>query len=502
MYTSSSSLSSYSSDKSNHGISSSGWTSITMGHHRSSFHPNSNLRNKRSLWQTSSIRTSIASPLPSSTNDSIQGTYLTPFPSAKKRKCITIPCSTSTVLHDSGINRNPTERYHNMSTGTFGLYTQPKNRNVGVGFCSIINPFRDTGVMDNCGDDCFYLDDDDEVDETRLQGESSCPATPQQQVQQKKPVRSVLPPHQELRRMWNKMRSSAKGYTLTSSPLLSTSSPYRGSWDDEDDKTSRNESEHMGQVWSYKDVPEGFFTKPTSAQYAGFRQNKDILRAVSEGNVTLLRQYLHLQNKDDSLFSSTTASKADHHDRRGFFVRNPSDGKTLLHLAVHHQQVAVVQFLLKEAHISVQVHDHQGRTPLHDAVLSLMETQDANVTTTTSSKDDTTLQNWRETLSKTTTFALVDLILEQCPDLLWIRDQQGHSPLEYAKPQDWNSWCQYLKSKGIKALVPRSKLLLAHNLHATATPTSRVCTITPPPSFDHDEENEAEAQGDDEECSF
>lgn len=93
-------------------------------------------------------------------------------------------------------------------------------------------------------------------------------------------------------------------------------------------------------------------------------------------------------------------------------------GESLLHLACRKGLVQVVKFLLVEAGVPANVRDDMGRSPLHDAF-------------------------W----TPSPNFELVDVILQQCPDLLLICDKRGHPPLAYTRKDHWKVWNQYLQSR-------------------------------------------------------
>lgn len=101
-------------------------------------------------------------------------------------------------------------------------------------------------------------------------------------------------------------------------------------------------------------------------------------------------------------------------------------GESLLHLACRRNMVNVTKLLVKEANVPFAVCDDYGRTPLHDACW----TPEPN-------------------------FELIDFILEDCPDLLYIKDKRGATALSYIKRDKWNAWNQYLQGKSIQFLLPR-----------------------------------------------
>lgn len=93
-------------------------------------------------------------------------------------------------------------------------------------------------------------------------------------------------------------------------------------------------------------------------------------------------------------------------------------GESLLHLACRRNFFDVVNFLIHEAKVPVRIRDDYGRTILHDAAW----TCEPN-------------------------FELIELILRECPDLMFIRDRRGHLPIEYARKSHWGSWNKFLGTR-------------------------------------------------------
>jgi len=83
-------------------------------------------------------------------------------------------------------------------------------------------------------------------------------------------------------------------------------------------------------------------------------------------------------------------------------------GETLIHLACRRSHRDVVSFLVNEVGVSLRVRDDMGRTPWHDAC-------------------------WRTEPD----LDLLDLLLDQAPELLMLSDKRGHTPLDYARRQHW-----------------------------------------------------------------
>lgn len=100
-------------------------------------------------------------------------------------------------------------------------------------------------------------------------------------------------------------------------------------------------------------------------------------------------------------------------------------GETLLHAASRRRSSAVVKFLLHECNISPKVCCDYGRNPLHDAC-------------------------W----TYPTNFDVVTMILDICPDLLYITDRRGFTPFSYVRKELWKEWAAYLRERGTERLLP------------------------------------------------
>jgi hypothetical protein len=100
-------------------------------------------------------------------------------------------------------------------------------------------------------------------------------------------------------------------------------------------------------------------------------------------------------------------------------------GESLLHLACRKSFVKVVRFLIQNAHVPLNVKDDFGRNPAHDACWTISP-------------------NWE----------LMDLIVDECPDLFFIEDVRGHTALDYVRMEHWPAWINYMKTKGDR-LAPK-----------------------------------------------
>lgn len=99
-------------------------------------------------------------------------------------------------------------------------------------------------------------------------------------------------------------------------------------------------------------------------------------------------------------------------------------GDSIVHMACRRGSLSVLHFLLNEAHVSCQLCCDNGRTPLHDACWTSMPN-----------------------------FDVVQMLLERCPDLLYISDKRGFTPLNYARNSHWVGWCKFLERWPFEKLV-------------------------------------------------
>lgn len=92
-------------------------------------------------------------------------------------------------------------------------------------------------------------------------------------------------------------------------------------------------------------------------------------------------------------------------------------GESLLHMACRRGSFDIVKFFL-DCGVSINCVDDMGRTPLHDALWN------------SAAKVD-----------------LVDLIVKESHDLLFMSDARGHTPFEYCRREHWSIWNNYLESR-------------------------------------------------------
>ena len=99
--------------------------------------------------------------------------------------------------------------------------------------------------------------------------------------------------------------------------------------------------------------------------------------------------------------------------------------ESILHTICRRGHLHLLKYIMTETNTSIKIRDDYGRTPLHDAAW----THEPN-------------------------FELVKLLLQACPDLLFITDNRGFTPLAYVGRQLWADWCQFLQENR-ELLSPR-----------------------------------------------
>lgn len=167
-------------------------------------------------------------------------------------------------------------------------------------------------------------------------------------------------------------------------------------------------------VQSCQQLPE-FFAEPTQSEIDAY--GFDLLNAVRNQDLEALEKF--------------------HKEGRPLKCSNQF-GESLLHLACRKSFAKVVQFLVRDAQVPLNVKDDFGRNPAHDACWTISP-------------------NWE----------LMDLIVEQCPDLFFIEDVRGHTPLDYIRMEHWPTWVKYLSENGEK-LKPKQLPFTKHEKSLSA----------------------------------
>lgn len=94
-------------------------------------------------------------------------------------------------------------------------------------------------------------------------------------------------------------------------------------------------------------------------------------------------------------------------------------GESFLNCVVRYQRLDILRYLCTTAGVSVNVHCDTGRTPLHDACWCVNPD-----------------------------FAMIDFLLQQSPQLLFVQDIRGFSPLDYVPTVAYPAWMDFLEKQG------------------------------------------------------
>jgi len=137
---------------------------------------------------------------------------------------------------------------------------------------------------------------------------------------------------------------------------------------------------------------DGYFPVASEEQKAGYTM--DIVSAARNNDVDKLRQ---LRDSGSSM---------------NCFNRF---GESLLHMACRRGFEEMTEFLLNEPDIQVKVADDCGRTPMHDTC-------------------------W----APAPNLIIAKRIIERDPSLLFVADKRGFTAFDYARPEHWNTWKQFL----------------------------------------------------------
>ncbi|CAB9519700.1 ANK [Seminavis robusta] len=98
-----------------------------------------------------------------------------------------------------------------------------------------------------------------------------------------------------------------------------------------------------------------------------------------------------------------------------------AQGESVQHLAARRHSVELLKFLVQEAQVSLKVRDDCGKTTLHELCWA--------------PRDHINPQY----------FEAVLFAVQQCPELLFCRDEKGYSPLYYVPKDAWELWAPFLK---------------------------------------------------------
>jgi hypothetical protein len=147
-------------------------------------------------------------------------------------------------------------------------------------------------------------------------------------------------------------------------------------------------------IKKYSSLEGGYYCRPTALQQASYGSR--VSQAVRASDGKLLRRLL------DAGLSPNPCNNF---------------GESLVHMVCRRGDDKTLRILL-ESGCSLQATDDYGRTPLHDAC-------------------------WRAEPS----FETAQLILDSDKHLLHLLDCRGAAPLRYVKPENYEKWIEFLKTK-------------------------------------------------------
>lgn len=157
----------------------------------------------------------------------------------------------------------------------------------------------------------------------------------------------------------------------------------------------------------YKSVPastlatQGFFVEMQNQNYADYTD--EIAFAARRGDVVVLKAHVA---------SGKTAQCCNRHK------------ESIIHTICRKGHKNMLEYVMDVAGASIRICCDQFRTPLHDAAW----THEPN-------------------------FEMIKIIIDACPDLLYVEDCRGHTPLAYVASPQYNQWCKFLE-ENVDCLSP------------------------------------------------
>ncbi|KAG7337314.1 ankyrin repeat domain protein [Nitzschia inconspicua] len=138
---------------------------------------------------------------------------------------------------------------------------------------------------------------------------------------------------------------------------------------------------------------EGFFLEMKHKNYADY--TNEVAFAARRGDMDSLKAHVA---------SGKTAQCCNRHK------------ESIIHTICRKGHFDMLQYVIQEAGVSIRICCDQYRTPLHDAAW----THEPN-------------------------FKMIKMIIDACPDLLYVEDSRGHTPLAYVASPQHEQWCNFLK---------------------------------------------------------
>ena len=183
-----------------------------------------------------------------------------------------------------------------------------------------------------------------------------------------------------------------------------------------------------------KQVPFSNMSSPHQYVIEAFIENGYCIPEDSASLAALFKKPTDAQIEAYKLGTLKAARLAKINELRGLHAKGVSFdccnrfGESLVSLVCRKGKADILRFLIKEAGVSLMIRDDFGRTVLHDAFWT---TEPA--------------------------FESITVLLQEVPELLFVKDVRGHTPLDYVRREHWDLWLAFLKDK--KYLL-RPKLLV------------------------------------------
>ena len=93
-------------------------------------------------------------------------------------------------------------------------------------------------------------------------------------------------------------------------------------------------------------------------------------------------------------------------------------GESILHTACRRGSVSCLRYLVEEVGLTLRIVDDHGRTVFHDAAWSARPN-----------------------------FEIAEILIQNCPKLLRVKDGRGFTPLQYVPRERWAAWRKFLDSQ-------------------------------------------------------
>lgn len=98
-------------------------------------------------------------------------------------------------------------------------------------------------------------------------------------------------------------------------------------------------------------------------------------------------------------------------------------GESVVHLCVRRGNFEMLDFLVNQAGVPTRTFCNNGRSPFHDAARLWIQ-------------DDADEDSSR----------MIQLLLQDSPELLWVADNNGQTPLQCVPQENWSDFCKFIRT--------------------------------------------------------